>query len=1189
MADPIKGLLRFGRAVFDRIEETMKRVADDPAVQAALEADLGLPPGSLDAAKEERQPLTGIEEYIEEANPSAAQLEVAFDAIQSYVRFWTTVFKAAKTEDPSVVVDEVLYRLLETTTVDLVRMEYPTFYAVMRLLRVFEHDVRLVAEDLVNPEVPANLFTEEYWEGWETAFRRNYLRFRLEQRGAILEDEDADTTAQRQVGYEVFWRSDAILLGSSLALLVANKIWDLEKLTNTKLDIYYGWELPPRPPPAPCPTPEPAASAPLSEHIASRGSTVRVTVPAGLAESASATITQFLFHDADDRLGWLFSLRGDVTFAGQTESKERPLRIGGKIQAPTGLDLLVRFSGPDRLKVVGGNVDNPVGALQLFARPAESATHGPAFFIPDPTGTRLEIGDFSFSVDVSAEGMKVRAAAHKSAFVLEPGDTDAFVGKALKSKATRVDFDIGLTVDNEHGLYLDGGGRLAMTIPVNGSILRSVQLSLAREASAPGSEARFEAVASMRFNLGFMVVSVEQIGFTFGIGSARDNAPSDAHELLGPLLYLRQLGFRHPSGVGILVDAGVVTGGGFLGYDEEHEEYSGVVQLQLGGRVSLKAIGLVTTKLPDGRRDFSMLLIASVEFDPPLGPILWVSLAGVGVIVGINRTLDADALRAGLRNRVLDDILFPPDPVANAARLVAAVRGVFPPAADRHIIGISLKLGIGTPPWLTAELALVVEFGGGETRRVALMGQLHAGLPRGSPKKILELHVDGVGIWDLEHDEFSLDARIYDSRLAFATLAGDVAIRKRDREADRYVLISAGGYHPEFPVPAAFPKLDRLRISLVDTDLVKLTLTAYLAFTPNTKQFGAKIDLRVGGSSFSLEATLGFDALFTEDVGFVVDFDLEIKLKFKGRTLFGVDVYGRLTGSEPKHVSGEWSIDLWLTSISRSFDHTFGSERPPAALPPVDPLPPLLEALQDGRNWAANLPRRNRTLVTLRERPGGGQVLLHPLGGLEVRQAVVPLGIKIDRFSGAPLASARRFDITRVTVGGQQVGEPPSVDDLFAAAEFLELNDDEKLARPSFETMKAGVAVQAAGLAAGAAIASEMDFDDIIFGPGGPFVRGTTKGTVTGPAASLAAIFGPAGRSALRTTGPGRFAAAPLGAQLRRQDYVLARTDDLTPADGAPATSFTVARQALDTRRAADPRAAHDLQVVAAFHTEAPA
>jgi hypothetical protein len=137
MADPIKGLLRFGRAVFDRIEETMKRVADDPAVQAALEADLGLPPGSLDAAKEERQPLTGIEEYIEEANPSAAQLEVAFDAIQSYVRFWTTVFKAAKTEDPSVVVDEVLYRLLETTTVDLVRMEYPTFYAVMRLLRVF--------------------------------------------------------------------------------------------------------------------------------------------------------------------------------------------------------------------------------------------------------------------------------------------------------------------------------------------------------------------------------------------------------------------------------------------------------------------------------------------------------------------------------------------------------------------------------------------------------------------------------------------------------------------------------------------------------------------------------------------------------------------------------------------------------------------------------------------------------------------------------------------------------------------------------------------------------------------------------------------------------------------------------------------------------------------------------------------
>jgi hypothetical protein len=222
---------------------------------------------------------------------------------------------------------------------------------------------------------------------------------------------------------------------------------------------------------------------------------------------------------------------------------------------------------------------------------------------------------------------------------------------------------------------------------------------------------------------------------------------------------------------------------------------------------------------------------------------------------------------------MLDDILFPPDPVANAARVVNSVRSVFPPAVDRHLVGISLKVGVGTPPWLTAEVALVVEFGGGETRRAALMGQLHAAPPRGPSKKILELHVDGAGIWDFERDEFSLDLRFYDSRLTFATLAGDVAIRKRDREEDSYLLISAGGYHPEFPVPATFPDLERLRISLVDTETFRLSLTGYLAFTRNTKQFGAKVELFLGGKNISFEATLSFDALVTEDVGFIVDFD----------------------------------------------------------------------------------------------------------------------------------------------------------------------------------------------------------------------------------------------------------------------------------------------------------------------------
>src|SRR3712207_8087723 len=39
--------------------------------------------------------------------------------------------------------------------------------------------------------------------------------------------------------------------------------------------------------------------------------------------------------------------------------------------------------------------------------------------------------------------------------------------------------------------------------------------------------------------------------------------------------------------------------------------------------------------------------------------VLGIRLAGVGVIVGIHRTMDPEALRAGVRNRTLDAVLFP--------------------------------------------------------------------------------------------------------------------------------------------------------------------------------------------------------------------------------------------------------------------------------------------------------------------------------------------------------------------------------------------------------------------------------------------------------------------------------------------------------------------------------------------------
>ena len=85
-------------------------------------------------------------------------------------------------------------------------------------------------------------------------------------------------------------------------------------------------------------------------------------------------------------------------------------------------------------------------------------------------------------------------------------------------------------------------------------------------------------------------------------------------------------------------------------------------------------------------------------------------------------------------------------------------------------------------------------------------------------------------------------------------------------------------------------------------------------------------------------------------------------------------------------------------------------------------------------------------------------MLLHPLGTLTVKQSVVPLDMDISRFGQAAPAGARRFTISSVSLGGQNQ-TTQSVKDFFAPAQFFEMSDDEKLSRPSFESMAAGVSI----------------------------------------------------------------------------------------------------------------------------------
>src|SRR5207253_9573941 len=117
------------------------------------------------------------------------------------------------------------------------------------------------------------------------------------------------------------------------------------------------------------------------------------------------------------------------------------------------------------------------------------------------------------------------------------------------------------------------------------------------------------------------------------------------------------LGSKPPAGLGVAIEAGPRPGGGYLSIDEKIGRYSGILQLDIE-QISIKAVGILDTRLPGGVRGFSFLILLFSEF-PPMQLGWGFNLRGVGGLAGIHRTADLAALQAGVRSNGLDSILFP--------------------------------------------------------------------------------------------------------------------------------------------------------------------------------------------------------------------------------------------------------------------------------------------------------------------------------------------------------------------------------------------------------------------------------------------------------------------------------------------------------------------------------------------------
>ena len=723
----------------------------------------------------------------------------------------------------------------------------------------------------------------------------------------------------------------------------------------------------------------------------------------------------------------------------------------------------------------------------------------------------------SVLVDDGGTDATLRLQVQGGRVTLSPEDLP-FLGTVASTDGLVAEADVDLSWSHRNGIRLSGRAELKASLAIGRRIgpvtLDVLEIGLATD----GGGVALTAAVNAMVELGPVRLVVEQIGVRAAITPGPGSLGS-ADLTIRP---------TPPSGIGVAIDAPVVVGGGFLFFDTEKGEYGGILQLEVAETIAVKGIGLLTTRMPDGSKGFSLVILISAEGFAPIQLGFGFTLTGVGGLLGVNRTVKVDVLRGGIKNGTLGSILFPPDPIRNAPQIVSDLRAVFPPVKERYLLGPMAIIGWGTPTLLTLELALILEIP--EPIRLLILGRLTAILPE-ERTALVRVRMDALGVIEFTKGEVSLDAVLYDSRILEFTLTGEMALRASWGDEPSFVL-AIGGFNPRFLAPAGFPRLERLALSLSDGDDLRLRCECYLALTSNTVQFGARLDLHAAGGGFTLDGYLGIDALFHfEPFEFVVDIGAGVALRYHGHLLMGISLEGTLSGPTPWQIRGKATFKVLFFKVSVSVNHRFGVDEPGPLPAPVDVLTLLVGAVRDARNWSSELRRGEHPLVTFGEGSGGASLRAHPRAELVVRQRVVPLNVTIARFGNAPVSGENRFTLAAVRADGGG-GELPlaatMLQDAFALGQYLEMDDDEKLSRPSFEGQDAGLRLgsEEVSYQYDSLVDGEIEYETQLVVPG----QAPQEDAPSAPRYVMAAtvleavaVTGAAGQAAIRRSGNARY------------------------------------------------------------------
>ncbi len=717
------------------------------------------------------------------------------------------------------------------------------------------------------------------------------------------------------------------------------------------------------------------------------------------------------------------------------------------------------------------------GAVELVAVPAEGSAElavegraggAPWRLLGAATGPRVELGGLRVALAFVATpepdvSVSVRALPTEDrggiAVTIDPAEGDGFVQR-LMPVSLRADADPDLRWSARHGVSLGGTAGIDVVVPIEKSLGPVTVDSLHLGLTGGAGSATFVAAITGSVSLPALDVLIMDVGF------ALDFEPGAADGLVNGLGVAAR--FKPPLGVGLALEMGdAATGGGFIGYEPDTGRYYGNVSLAFAA-YGLGAIFVIDTRLPG---DPKWALFASISGTWPGLPLgFGFLLTGVGGILALNRTMDVEALAAGLKSGAADAIMFPEDPLGDAALIVSELDGWFPIAEGSFVFGLAAQISWGAKALVTAELGIVLSF---PDLDIVVLGTITSVLPNEDEAE-LELHLDTLGVLDLSEGTVWITCALYDSALVQTLhLSGEAALYARFTN-DPFFLLAVGGYHPAFQPPGGLPgaiyDLDRMRAAIEISDDVFFSLEAYFAITSNTLQFGSLASLEASskflGVTYTVRGEVGFDVLLVfSPFSFSVDFEASVAVTAGSgdHELLAVSLTAHLGGPKPWACSG--SAQFTFLDIDVRFEIDVGGNTPAEAPPTQNVLTLVAAALAEPPAWRP-VPPAAATVLVAADDVADDEVWASPDADLEAVQDLAPLDRKLDHYGAYAIAGPRELTIIGAGVDG--AGEAlvwTAAQDYFAPAQYDDLSRSEKLAAPSYEAMAAGVRFGIDGIA----------------------------------------------------------------------------------------------------------------------------